>query len=164
MRQVDVIPYFSCQSNNDPKVTCGILFNKCLNHFTSMLSDDPILLFASGMAVGQAEKIFLGACQAAMFRPSPENQAKMLSVCVYLSGVYGLEVSVFQREEIANEIWLHNGKCVDLLSRTLTTEEVNSPIWHTVRGVLCGVPFNQVDLDFHKRRGYREVCDEVSHG
>lgn len=161
MRQVDVIPYNSIIKES---VTCGVLFNKCLTHFTSLFSDDLVLLFAAGMATGQAEKIYLGACQAAMFRPSPENHSKMVVVCDYLSSTYGLEVSIFQREEIANEIWLHNSKCTNLLSKILTTEEVNSPIWHTVRGMLCGVPFNQVDMDFHERKGYRENCDEVSHG
>lgn len=163
MRQVDSIPYNKTITNE--KVTCGPLFQKCLAYFTSHYSDDLTLLYAAGMASGQAEKIYLGACQAAMFRPSKEHHGKMLAVCVYLSGVYGLEVSVFNRPEIWNEIWLHTDKCGHLLYNTLHNEDVDSPIWHTVRGMLCGVPFNQIDSDFHLRRGYREDCDKaVSHG
>lgn len=161
MRPVDSIPYNQPLDDDYKKATCGPLFQKCLSYFTSHYSSDLILLFAAGMALGQAEKIYLGACQAAMFRPSKENHGKMLAVCVYLSGIYRLEVSVFNRPEIWNEVWLHTNKCGHLLYNTLQNEDVNSPIWHTVRGMLCGIPYNQIDLDFHLRRGYREDCDNI---
>lgn len=141
--------------------TCGVMFQQCLTHFTSKLASDPILLFAAGMAVGQAEKIYLGACSAAMFRPSLEHKAKMLAVCAYLSRVYGLEVSVFERGEVSNELWLHTKESTEFLQRVINWEVYNSPAWHIGRGLLCGVPFDQIDFEFHERVGFGEPCDLV---
>lgn len=141
-------------------VTCGPLFQECLTHFITKLSGDPLLLFAAGMATGQAEKIYLGACSAAMFRPSPENRAKMIAVAVYLSGKYGLEVSLFERTEIRDEIWLHTKESTHVLSQCLQEEEYNSPGWHYFRGLICGVPLDRIDPEFHLRKGFGEPCDK----
>lgn len=139
------------------KPTCGPLFEQAWKKATSM-TDDPVLLFSAGHICGQAEKIYLGACSAAMFRPTPENNKFVLSLAVYLSSIYGLEVSVFERQEIRDEIWIHSPKITQgiALLRVLVH---NSPEWHYFRGVWCGVPDNQIDHEFHLRKGYNQPCD-----
>lgn len=145
----------------ETKPTCGPLFAEALRFFASSdVSPDRTHLFFAGHMTGQAEKIYLGACAAAMFRPSPEHRAFELLALAKLSAIYGLEVSVFERPEIADEIWLHHPSArgeVERLSQPRLV--VNSPEWHEVRGVLCGVPANDIDHRFHERRGYREPCD-----
>jgi hypothetical protein len=53
-------------------MTCGELFRDAMQSHTDM-SPEQIRVFAAGYVTGQAEKIYLGACAAAMFRPSPEH-------------------------------------------------------------------------------------------
>lgn len=151
----------------EEKTTCGPLFNQCLTQIHdawlgSCFPTDSSGLIVAGHALGQAEKIHLGACSAAMFRPStPILRGWILQVCAILSGVYSLEISVFEREEIADEIWIHTPESRHLISR-LAHIEYNSQEWHTLRGKLCGVPPSQIDCEFHLRKGFGEPCDTVS--
>lgn len=146
------------------KPTCGPLFAEALRLFTGLDSDrgmadeERVRLFAVGFMTGQAEKIYLGACTAAMFRASPEYRLFALAALTNLSAIYGLEVSVFERPEIADEIWLHRPSARAELGQ-LSQLAVNSTEWHALRGKLCGVPDAEIDPLFHERRGYREPCD-----
>ncbi len=140
--------------------TCGPKFLSALSHFTAQ-TRDPVQLFSAGHMTGQAEKIYLGACAAAMFRPSTEYSAWALQAAVYLSGLYGLQVNVFARDEIKDEIWLHRAEHEGGI-RSLQSEEYNSPAWHYLRGLLCGVPLGQIDPEFHLRSGFMEPCDKIS--
>lgn len=144
---------------NDNKQTCGPLFLRCLEIFTKRTSN-PVCLFSAGHLTGQAEKIYLGACSAAMARPSAEYRPWVLFVATTLSAVYGLEVSVFQRPEIEDEIWIHSKESVGSISN-LNLLLVNSPEWHTLRGLLCGIPEASIDFSFHERGGYKEICDKA---
>src|SRR5688572_26875112 len=110
--------------------TCGPLFLRAVRHFTC--TADPhnaVLLFSAGHMCGQAEKIYLGACKAAMFCPSPEYHRWAFNAALYLSKVYGLQVSVFDNTEIADEIWLHTAESSSMLG-LLSRAEVNTPEWH----------------------------------
>jgi len=49
--------------------TCGTHYLKLLKVFTE-LDPERVRYFAAGFVCGQAEKIHLGACPAAMFRPN----------------------------------------------------------------------------------------------
>lgn len=147
-------------SNSKP--TCGPLFLRCLETFTSK-TDDKVCVFSAGHMTGQAEKIYLGACSALMVRPSPQYRSWCLFVATTLSAIYGLEVSVFERDEISDEIWLHTMESSGAISE-LQHLEVNSPGWHARRGLLCGIPDTDIDVYFHKRSGYREPCDNVDAG
>jgi len=142
------------------KTTCGPLFSMCLNKFTDM-TDKEVRIFAAGHLTGQAEKVYLGACRAAMVRPSEDYRQWCLTVAIHLSSIYGLEISVFEREEIKDEIWIHRPDArsqVQLLG--CPDIEVNSRFWHMIRGDLCGVPPGHIDHQFHERKGYGEVCDK----
>ena len=131
---------------SDKKTTCGPLFLKCIESFVlpsdRVSSRDSLKIFSAGHMVGQAEKIYLGVCSAAMFRPSPEYRNWAIEAAIKISGIYGLEVSLFGREEIK-----------DL--------DVNSSKWHIWRAKLCGIPDYNIDAEFHLRKGYNEPCDKV---
>lgn len=143
---------------NGNKPTCGPLFADSLSAFTDM-SDKEVRPFLAGHLTGLVEKVYLGACPAAMVRPSPEFRGFVLSALSRLSKIYGLEVSVFERPEIADEIWLHRPEYAAAVGE-LSQLRFESPEWHTNRGLLCGIPLSEIDLEFHKRRGYREPCDK----
>ena len=34
-------------------------------------------------------------------------------------------------------------------------------LWHKDRGLMCGVPHNEIDYMFHERTGYGQPCDVV---
>lgn len=141
------------------ETTCGPKFQECLTYFTTA-AQTPVELFAAGFAAGEAEKVYLGACRAAMFRPSEEHRTWILRVAVKLVVVYGLEVSLFERVEINDEIWIHKPEARDELSQ-LSQMAANSPEWHTLRGRLCGIPDSNIDPKFHERKGYGERCDDL---
>lgn len=144
------------------KVTCGVLFQKAMTQIIQKVGNDPVLLFCSGHVCGQAEKIYLGACSAAMFRPSTEEHRNNLLISVIIcSAVYELEVSVFEREEIQDEIWLHTPKAGPILADCLNNDPVNSVSWHYLRGLMCGIPQESIDHEFHLRKGYRQPCDQL---
>ena len=82
--------------------TCGPLYRDGLGEFTDM-DPDLILVFAAGFASGQAEKIYLGACQAAMFRPSEERWDAVMEIVVKVRDRYGLHTTSLTKEEIRNE-------------------------------------------------------------
>lgn len=143
------------------KVTCGVLFEKVWRQVIEMTSD-PILLFASGHVCGQSEKIYLGACSAAMFRPSTEEGFRGLLATVEIcSLVYGLRIRVLFPDDLGKrEIWIFRPDNDGLIA-SLEDEEYNSPSWHILRGLLCGVPLDSIDAEFHLRKGFAEPCDRV---
>ena len=142
---------------DDNKPTCGPLFLQCVERFAAA-TDDRVRLISAGHALGQAEKVCLGACPAFMVRPSREYRSWALWVASVLSEVYGLDVSVFDRPDIADEIWMHRHGAQNLVG-CLSQMKANTPEWHEYRGFLCGVPDKEIDERFHERRGYRERCE-----
>lgn len=139
--------------------TCGPMFLSLLESFASDpdTSSDPVRLFSAGHMAGQAEKIYLGACSAAMFRPSSEHFAWMKSALNRIAPVYDLNTG-WLRYEGVEELWLVRGES-SLIFERLTETDVNSPEWHVLRGLLCGVPFVDIDTAFHARKGYAAPCD-----
>ncbi len=91
----------------------------CKEAINKYAGDDSekIRIFAAGFVSGQAEKVYLGACRAAMFRPSQDR--------------YGM--------------------------LNVVTED--SRDWHHQRALLCGIPNEEVDYEFHIRAGHGERCD-----
>ncbi len=105
--------------------------------------------FAAGFLHGQAEKVYLGACYAAMFRPSSQGAASLLELAGEAATLYGLEVVHLKNGEIwittegdVHQVW----HIEDLVK--------DSPQYHHHRGWLCGVPHHAIDPLFHERDGY----------
>lgn len=134
------------------KRTCGPLYQEQLSLYTGGDSKF-IKVFAAGFISGQAEKVYLGACSAAMFRPSAENFEIVSDIVQQVRTQYGLMAYV-----LIDEIWICKPEYFDRV-KSLKTIPVNSPSWHLMRGLLTGVPMNDIDLEFHLRKGYGEPCD-----
>lgn len=138
--------------------TCGPLYKEGLEAFTGM-DPEKIRIFAAGFVSGQAEKLYLGACQCAMFRPSAEHHAMVLRIAMDVSDRYGLRVEQLQTSR-GVEIWLCGSPAAALAIRKLGSyERENTPRWHEIRGLMCGISPHQIDREFHKRTGYGERCD-----
>lgn len=135
------------------KTSCGPLYRAAKNHFTG---GDPAKerLFAAGFVHGQAEKVYLGACMAAMFRPSTlEKQVMVQEIAEQAAVLYGLVVL-----NIREEIWIcrpDHEKDVGKLWWMI----IDSGLWHCYRGGLCGVPTGEIDNQFHLRQGAKEAAD-----
>jgi hypothetical protein len=133
--------------------TCGPFYKEALERYAG---DSPAgqRAFAAGFVSGQAEKVYLGAAPAAMFRPSGERFDMVADIVADVASRYGLTW-----HHVGGEIWL----CRDMLAVRMLNEmreiERDSAVWHRQRAMLCGIPENEVDVKFHLRRGYGERCD-----
>jgi hypothetical protein len=138
---------------SNAKKTCGPMYEEALRRYTSM---DPGLIgvFAAGFISGQAEKVYLGACRGAMFRPSADRWPIIMAAVMDVVNRYGLKY-----QELPEEIWiLRDDTAVHWLAE-LSDCEPNSPRWHRIRARLCGVPLSETDEQFHLRSGHGERCD-----
>ena len=143
------------------ETTCGPLYLDALNDFTGM-DEKLIPVFAAGFVSGQCEKVYLGACAAAMFRPSKRWYGDLLAIAKRSVDRYGLRLNIF-RTSSGTEIWVYATRLVGerlmTLMHAIGSNEEGSPDWHEIRGELCGVPASRIDLEFHERQGYGEPCD-----
>jgi len=136
---------------NSLKPPCMAYYVDAVKEFASF--DDPALLraFAGGFISGQAEKVFLRACYAAMFRPASEHHALVEEIVISTCERYYLS-----QWQIGTEIWIFRpgGEGHFLLSRLnemFSLDAVNTPQWHLLRAELCGVPASRIDIRFHER-------------
>lgn len=142
-------------------VTCGVLYAQQLTRYCGT---DPakIRLFSIGMATGQAEKVYLGACLGAMFRPAAEYFSDFRLAILQVAHAYGLHYRELDAGGPAPEMWLLRNDTALFLFSELSSTSLNSSRWHKLRGDLCGVPWDEVDLKFHERIGYQERCEPVA--
>lgn len=103
--------------------------------------------FAIGFMSGQAEKVYLGVCPAAMFHPSPERFDWMFVAAEQVARQYGLIVI---SDPIDREIWIYRHFASAM---AWSDYEKNSPSWHSLRAKACGMPESEIDLEFHNRSG-----------
>lgn len=137
--------------------TCGPLYREAFLKYTDG-DPDKERLFAAGFVSGQAEKIFLGAYPAAMFRPSAEKLGWFGKIVVDVVRRYDLKF-----RHVGKEIWIYRLEHRDRISELTEmydSEEENTPRWHGLRAELCGVPEAEIDLAFHERKGYGEPADQ----
>ncbi len=126
------------------------LFAELLERFTD---DDvtAVAAFAAGFMTGQAEKVWCGACKAAMFRPeTPAHDTLLAEIIQDVAGQYGLfyERYLFEGEV---EYWVATSRWWFLVDR-LTEMKCNTGLWHLHRAALCGIDAEQVDLEYHKQK------------
>jgi len=143
--------------NKIKQKTCGPMYRDSLTEFTDM-DPDLIPVFAAGFVTGQAEKIYLGVCEAAMFRPSEKWWDTVMVIVVKVTERYGLWVNTLDTVR-GREIWIC-ASC-EAASEVSALESVgeDSAEWHARRALLCGVPPSQIDYRFHERAGHDEPCD-----
>lgn len=135
------------------KPTCGPMYKEALERYAG---DDAelIRIFAAGFVSGQAEKVYLGACRAAMFRPSQDRYGMLIETVRDVAQRYGL--TVVEGIGSQNEIWVCRPDDAELVRGQMQYPE-NSPPWHVHRATLCGV--DEIDVRFHLRAGSGERCD-----
>ena len=97
--------------------------------------------FWAGFVAGQAEKVWLGAVPAAMFRPSADERSKRLEQVAVTQAEYGLCVTL-----LADEIWIHQPSYV---IGDWQSFERNSLEYHALRAAACGIA--DVDPRYHER-------------
>ncbi len=147
----------------DDTKTCGELYLDVLKRFTDM---DPakIELFVPGWVAGQVEMVYSGACAAAMFRPSKEYWGLVVGAICDACVIYGL---AWDRLGLAGkgELWVLNyDHAPDTQSkwqhvRTMLGSQENTPTWHALRGSLCGIRREDIDILYHERPEFGKRCD-----
>ena len=144
------------------KQTCGPLYKDGLENFTKM-EPSLVRVYAAGFVSGQAEKVYLGACQAAMFRPSEENFEMLYEVVQDVAHRYFLYVELLDTLR-GVEIWVCRTISVSRSACNLRLCEENSGMWHRERASLCGIPEIEVDPFFHERNGFGDAGSSGSGG
>lgn len=137
---------------SEPKATCAVLFGEAWRAYSPDITDGEFRAFVTGFAAGQMEKLTLGACASAMFRPSSAYRDWHRGIIGRLAALSGLCVTEIVVDDDV-EIWAYRPEYEYTLTQLKETEP-NSPQWHTLRGALCGVPIRDIDEKFHERVGY----------
>ena len=145
--------------NQQNTKTCGQLWSEVYRDYVT--NEEQMRIFSAGFTLGQAEKVYLGACPACMSRPSNKEFDWKLKQTKDIADRYGLSVTVCPsgQDETANEIWVHRPD-YDGVGQWLS-HYVNTPAWHVLRAQACGIPDMEVDYEFHKRTGYNKAHDTV---
>ena len=128
--------------------TCGPLFRKAFDTLQE-IDDSPLHMFSGGHLVGQAEKVWLGACSAFMCRPTEDEFAAFIIRVKIVSGIYGLIWSILDTTK-GREIWVYKENTTPLIN-ILRLHNGDNPTGHFIRGILCGVPTCDIDVAFHTR-------------
>lgn len=139
------------------KKTCGVLYKEGLDSFCGT-DDVKSVAFMQGFISGEAEKTFLGSCQACMFRPSSDKFEMLMEACVEIAARYSLTIQCLPTS-VGVEVWLCRTNKVAEDVAGLPDIKENTHSWHNMRAYLCGIPCEERDYDFHERQGYGERCD-----
>lgn len=142
------------------QVTCGVLYLRGFQTETNRASGNEFRLFDAGFIYGQAEKIYIGACHAAMYCPAKDNFPGIREVVERAARIYGLKVTQLETKA-GVEIWLCGTDVIKRAVEGLHVHAENGENWHLIRGILCGIPTDQIDKQFHLRQGFGEPCDKV---
>lgn len=156
------------------KKSCGDIFRAVL----AEVKPDDLDSFSLGIIFGQAEKVYLGACPAAMFKPAAEDFENVLAMVHNIAGRFGLQQRVISYQLPAvkdaaafssgqnlsaesaaqkatgpsvREIWIFKPQTGFEFGRWIH-QPVNSPVWHARRAAECGIPAVDVDQWFHERQ------------
>jgi hypothetical protein len=138
------------------KHRCGTLHARAMEHFCGR-DEERIRLFTAGFITGQAEKIHLGACRAAMLRPALQHRELVRQILNYTCALYGLQ---WEFLDSCGEFWLFEDDyrahvdMIDQMAQRINERELTAYEWHDYhleRGRLCGIPITQIDGRYHER-------------
>ncbi|MEK6885095.1 MAG: hypothetical protein AABY22_36020 [Nanoarchaeota archaeon] len=130
------------------KLHCSNFFNRILTSFNVLDSVD----FRTGYITGLAEKVYLGACNGAMMKPKSTETELIFSLATKIAETYSLGIFKYSYQENTKdieEIWILRNEEAQKMLEALETLSVNSPGWHSIRGLLCGIPQAEIDTEFH---------------
>ena len=105
---------------------------------TSMPTNRALIVF--GFIAGEAEKVSLGAFLAAMFRPDPEDKELFMEVLKQVTGIYKLYWTAHDTGGDV-EYWISRWETKAMIDQLDVIGEHDG-----YRGMLCGIPFNEIDL------------------
>ena len=145
---------------SEEKRTCGEYYRTAMTEFRVLTAYDDI--WAAAFVCGQAEKVMIHSCEAAMFRPSADRRTFLVDIVDRVALIYGLmwmPIGVTYAGEKTQEIWLCRNGEAERTVQSLRTVEQDSPAWHAIRAGLCGIPSSEVDFAFHQRQGFGKRCD-----
>jgi hypothetical protein len=126
--------------------TCSDFYFNAVEEYVKPI--DTYEVFAAGFVTGQAEKVYLGAADAAMFAPDKEQFTILFRLARSAANRYeGLYIEVY-----GHEVWLFRNEQALLKFDRLKHIQKYSPTWHTIRAELCGIPEDEIDTEFHKRK------------
>src|ERR1039458_9122668 len=125
-----------------PTVRCGDLFLGLVRRFTGSdhCDSDACRQFSYGHMTGLAEKVYLGACQAAMNAPTHDDVNWMRSAHSLIADQYGL-LTFEKRRNRVTELWFVKGAA----SYAALAAGVDD---NATRGALCGIPALGIDPDY----------------
>jgi hypothetical protein len=115
--------------------TCGELYRQVVKEVDGCGGD----ALSIGFLVGQAEKVFIGACDGCMTK-----DATIETAAVRIASVYGLNTIVLRAgiaQVYSDELWLYRG------TLKFVQFAIDSPEWNLHRAALCGVPASEIVLD-----------------
>ena len=109
--------------------------------------------FLVGFVAGQAEKVFNHVCRAAVFRATLVSTGDLNEAIEDVCREYGLASRTLRRGGV-NELWIYRKGDFEVSSSfgILEVVTVNSPVWHTIRAELCGIPEGRIDHYYHERK------------
>ena len=139
--------------------TCGEFYKEAIQKYG--MTESTYWAFAAGFVSGQAEKVFIGACRAAMFRPSVYKMEQLIEIVCEIANRYSLTA-----RRLADEIWIWRtgDGAVEIDLERMIGMPSNNWLWHAIRADLCGISLRQFDPKFHERDGYGQDCDLVQKG
>lgn len=129
--------------------TCGELYLDSIN--THGYGQPGDRAFAAGFMCGQAEKVLLGACKAAMFRPSKPRWGWAHALLSAIVERYGLCLMIDSAE---GEMWIYRGATPGWGIGEWKSHVRNSADWHKLRGYAVGIPPEEIDTEYHLRKTY----------
>lgn len=117
--------------------TCGELYREALKATSEVVVDQISL----GFLIGQAEKVFIGACDGCMTK-----DIELAGAAIRIAEVYGLTsllLSPAAAQVNSPEVWIYRPP-LRFIEYTK-----DSPEWNLHRAALCGVPAEQINLAYH---------------
>ncbi len=157
------------------KPVCGEI---ALKQFEKYVGSDreKIKIYAAGFVAGQCEKVYLGACSAAMFRPSADWASGLMELVKPIAADYGLIVAEcnYKIRQLGSgaiqpiqEVWVLRDGITESIFREMIVRQMDGlhlmadylDTWHRVRGILCGIPSKEIDTEYHKRSGYAMMAN-----
>lgn len=135
----------------EERVSCSVLMKRVYDLYNPEGDEQKLESFTAGFWCGQAEKVYLGACKAAMFRPNFEKRPEAIDTIKKVVSVYGLVWHVLPTS-YGDELWIMRPQHLQEVLDVLLCRE-DSPTWHERRARLCGIPEEEIDVNFHLRRG-----------
>lgn len=143
------------RSRLDAPPSCSWLLEDAVRYMEKNVS--PAKHVYAGFIIGQMEKVYLGACPAAMFNV-PLDDYSLRAFVRDVAPVYHLDLDGNDYETCtaptSREVWVWQHarpgvrQQVAKAKRLLTSEdpaERNEQAAHVLRGMLCGIPLEQID-------------------